>query len=278
MARSRTRTISKYFILCAIVCAAIFHSASARASPLQISVFDYPPYIHKKTPNKGLGADLIREAFRTENIQVEFVFHPAKRGATYVARGKLFATIGTLHRLPEEIRRQITSVPLFYARVSAFYRTDRLSPPSFKKLSDLDQYKIGVINGGIDNVLLKRRQSLKLTEVDSLNQIFQLVHNGRLDLGISFGLSGWIYLKLHYNQELDQWGIAQDVLASISAHLIISKKYENSQQYQRQFERGLKTIRTNGTYKHLFERYYGEGQVPLHVMDEQQKEYMIPNE
>lgn len=251
----------------------------AQAEKLILSAFNYPPYMDESMPTKGVFCELVSAAFEAAGYNVVYQFHPLSRSTKYVVEGKLLGQLGTEWNFPEAEREvSITSIPLFYYRVVGFYLRDRFEEIRFDSLSDLTNYRLGVIRGSSDAAIIKSSPSLKLNieEVNRMDQLLKKVDAGRTDIAFMVELSGLYRIAALYPSERNSWKMSQDAIQGIQAHVVFSNEYPNTKIYQHAFAKGLQSIKENGTYTRIFEKYYGENQVPANVADIHRDIYTIP--
>jgi polar amino acid transport system substrate-binding protein len=249
--------------------------------PVNLTAFDYPPYMDAASPAKGLFCELVYEAYRSVGYEATFRFYPLKRSTQYVIHGQALAQLGTEWNFPEPARKTaVQSVPLFYYRVVGFHLKDRFQNISFSSLKDLQGYRLGVIRGSSDAAILKKHPDLNLMvdEVGLMSQLFKKLYLGRNDIVFTVELSGLKLIAAQYPKELDRWVMTEDAIQGILAQVVFSKAYPNSEIYLNAFKEGVARIRANGTYLRVFEKYYGVGRVPGVTGDLMREIYVIPKE
>lgn len=69
--------------------------------------------------------------------------------------------------------------------------------------------------------------------------------------------------------------MTEDAVQGLTGQIVFSKLYPAYETYVAAFRKGLSTIRENGTYHTLFERYYGKGNVPSVVYELDRKEWHL---
>ena len=262
-------------IIAMLLCAVPF---TASAEKMTVTAFDYPPYMDESQPGKGLFCELAYEAYKSVGYDVSFKFYPLKRSTNSVIEGRELAQLGTEWNFPEETRKDIQALPMFYYRVAGFYLKDRFKEIKFKTLKDLRGYKLGVIRGSSDSAILKKDKELHVEEVGTMEQIFKKLYAGRNDIVFTVELSGLTYIDRNYPGETDRWGMTEDAVQGLIGQIVFSKKYPDYEKYMTKFEEGLNLIRKNGDYDRVFEKYYGKGKVPAVVSDISKEIYVIPEE
>ncbi len=268
----------KNVILCIMltVFSCVFSFTVSAEEKIAVTAFAYPPYMDDSLPEKGLFCELVREAYKGAGCEASFRFYPLKRSTAYVAEGKELAQLGTELNFPEESRKDIHAVPLFFYRKMGFYLKDRFKEIKFKTLMDLKGYKIGVIMGSSDSAILMKSKDLQVEQVGTMEQMFKKLYAGRSDIVFAPELSALSFIRMNYPNEIDRCAVTNDVLQDLLGQVIFSKKYPDYGKYMDKFREGLNLIRENGIYLSVFEKYYGKGRVPADVGDLNRPVYVIP--
>ena len=253
-------------------------TAVSAAEKVTLTAFNYPPYMDESLPEKGLFCELVYEAYKAAGYEASFTFYPLKRSTAYVAEGRELAQLGTELNFPEESRKDIHAVPLFFYRKMGFYLKDRFKEIKFKSLRDLKGYRLGVIMGSSDSAILMNDKELQVEQVGTMEQMFKKLYAGRSDIVFAPELSALSFIKMNYPNEADRCAVTEDVLQDLLGQVIFSKKYPEYGKYMDKFREGLNLIRENSTYLSVFEKYYGKGRVPAEVGDINRKVYVIPKE
>lgn len=271
------RCILKLVFLCLLT----LSSASSFADQIALTAFNYPPYMDKSVPSKGLYCELVEEAYKASGHKVSFQFLPLARSTLYVQRGEALGQLGTEWNFPAQARENdLISVPLFYYRVVGFYLKSqhRYQKIEFSSLSDLRGYKIDVIRGSSDAQILNTAKDLMIEEITTGEQVLRRLHSYRSDIGFMVELTGLSLIERLYPDEKEQWNMTEDAVQGILAQVVFSKHYPDSGKYAEALRRGVEIIRANGVYHQVLEKYYGKGNVPEVVSDISRSLYIIPTE
>lgn len=125
-----------------------------------------------------------------------------------------------------------------------------------KNLNELRKYRISVILGSSDEQVLKSNENLIVESVSNMEQLFKQVYLGRSDIAFAVELSGINTLKNYYPKEIKKWGITEDYIQKINAHVVFSKKYPSCVEYAEKLKLGLMLIKENGIFSKIFKKYY----------------------
>ncbi len=256
---------------------ALLPSKAIAEETIEITAFDYPPYMDEAARPQGLFIELVAAAFNAADVQVNFSFLPLKRSTSYVLSGKALGQMGTIWNFPPAKHEQLDTVAIFYYQVVGFYLKDRLSDVSFSSLEDLRPYEIGTIRGSSDAAIFALDPKLKVNIMPTMANMFQaLVQSKRYDLLFTVELSGLSYIQRHYPNDIDEWQMTHDAVQGLLAQVVFSKKYPDYQKYMHLLQQGLSAIIANGRYMEIFQRYYGDKPVPNTALALDRPIYNIP--
>jgi polar amino acid transport system substrate-binding protein len=246
-----------------------------------LSAHNYWPWLDDAHPQKGLFGELASEAYKAVGYEAVFRFYPLARSTAYVLTVKELEKLGSQRHFLDKsgnVSPDIQAIPVFWLKMVGFYLKDHFRDIRFTTLKDLRGYRIGVIRGGMDTAILQRDEELTLEEVNTLEQLFKKLYAGRNDIVFVADLSGQTTISKLFPDDRDRFVMTEDILAGTTADCVFSKKYPNYETYVEKFEEGLNLIKENGTYFKIFEKYYGEGNVPADISDIEKEDYMIPKE
>ena len=279
MKSAEKKFYSLKIVVLSIILAVFSYAVSLTVSAeekVAVTAFNYPPYMDESLPEKGLFCELVYEAYKSVGYETSFIFYPLKRSTVYVAEGRELAQLGTEWNFPEESRKDIHPVPLFFYRKMGFYLKDRFKKMKFKTLNDLKGYRLGAILGSSDSAILMKNKELQVEQVPTMEQMFKKLYAGRSDIVFAPELSALSFIKANYPNEVDRCAVTDDVLQDLLGQVIFSKKYPDYKKYLSKFQEGLNLIRDNGNYLKVLEKYYGKNNVPQEVGDITREVYIIP--
>ena len=231
--------------------------AAAREA-ITVLAFEYPP-IYQDAPDKGLGCEIVAEAFRAVDIDVQFDFYPVIRMVNSVSSGKALCGIGgmVLFSDPGVRDNVVFSDTIQYVLQGfLFYVRKYPSGISFTNLSDMRGYSIGVLNGS--GIMKYPEADGKLTLVSNVTHdgsAMQL-HENRIDVWGIVDLTGIMYMKKLYPNEYKQYRISKE-FNRCDISLVFSKALDSHGVYNAKFRSDLWIINKNGTYMKIMEKYYG---------------------
>jgi len=219
--------------------------------------FDYPP-IYQNDVDKGLSCDLVIEAFKAVNIDVDLQFFPVKRMIENISEGKTVCCLGgrVLFAAPEVAKNVTVSEPIQYVYQTFLYSKKKYPAGiNFSNLDDMKNYSIGVLDGsGIMNFLKNKGLNL-ITNVTHDGTAKQL-QSGRVDMWAIVDLTGMMFMKKLFPGEYTDYKYTKAFnLGDVS--VVFSKKMDPDSTYNDKFKEGLNIIKKNGTYLKIMAKYYG---------------------
>jgi len=224
-----------------LLCSSLSTVAVGKPGDEVITVgFDHwPPYSFKGAPEQGILLPLIQKALSNSDYQTMPRFFPGKRLLYYLMQNKGVEIACNLWRTPEREELFLFSLPIlknhlsFYAVAGHSYR--------FIELSDLQNYRIGVIKGyayEYDDIFKKAQlQSPKVTQTNSAEELFKMLTAGRIDLALSDQrVAHWASQHISSVTTFETVG---DVFLSKDLHCAVSKKHPKAQQLIEAINSGL---------------------------------------
>ncbi len=240
-----------------IVLGSILLAGLVHAAPLKlVSGPDFAPYVDPESSDGGLIMALAREAFAVSGTSVALELRPWAC-AIKSAKDSAFDAVLPLTKNPERERDFIVSAPLISMRHRFFVRA------GFKRLDVDDPSSLA---GTSYCVPLGRAINLRLVELVDKGVVKKespagtgncilMLKAKRVDFFVADEREGFSQLAehgLHYGSII---AVDGPPITEISLHLMASKNATTSKQLVESFNTGLDTIRKNGTYARILQRY-----------------------
>ena len=257
--------MKKFFTLVLVVWGlAMYANLWAAEKQLEVITFHYPPVMGESSLSKeGILVDLVRAAFASQEVPITVTYLPVKRAISQISSDKSLAYIGVKNTFDDEVKPHIQEYPFFVSRFLLFYRKDRFPNGfSYKKLSDLKKYRIGVLAGGITDVVGKAN-NLDIDPAYALDLVFKKLDGKRDDLGVASEFS--IELMLHdlFRERAEDYGINREVpFHSINSVLLLNDRHPDFAYFEQKLKAGMKEISKNGQWQQILEKFYGAGKIP----------------
>ncbi|RKZ80097.1 MAG: hypothetical protein DRR19_24085 [Candidatus Parabeggiatoa sp. nov. 1] len=230
----------------------LFYSAPCFAAKrFTFVTVDFPPYYGEELPEYGWVSEIARKALEIKGYEVEIRFIPWVKALEGTQEGSYDALLGA-YRTPERSQLYYFSLPVGQVRIGFFKRkTDEIS---FKELTELMDYKIGVVEGYATSPHFDSANYLNKHFVSNLDEGLKLLRNGELDLMADSQAVGEYRLKL---LEKEENGISSEIefikpeLAKNKIYVAISKNATNAARKLMDFNRGLIKIYRKGIVRKI---------------------------
>ncbi len=225
-------------------------STLAMSETIKISSGEWPPYISQSLKHHGFVSHIVTEAFSSQNIQVEYVFHPWKRSLEEARTGTVAGSIvwsRTSNREKEFLFTDtvITGQAVFFYRVGSKF--DWQTPEDLKKFR---------IAGTLGYSYAFETHGVEISESVSDDKInFMKLRYGRVDAFPSdkdAGISVLNQLFGNTYKELITWHPTP--YDSTQYSMIIGKNRKDSQHLLDSFNQGLETIKRIGLYDQIVQQ------------------------
>jgi polar amino acid transport system substrate-binding protein len=230
----------------------VFCTASLAAErTLNIVATEFPPYYGKDLENNGFFTEIVREAFKRSGYDVEIKFLPWKRAMQGTVSGR-YDGLYSVWRRPEREEWSVFSDDL-PANELGFYKrkSDKIS---FDSLDDLKSYTIGLVRGyavppGFDEAGLKTF----LGDNDEMN--LRKLYRGRVDLVLIDRIMAQYIIDKKLPEAASELEWLDPAIHVDTQHLVISKKTPDHDAILADFNKGLATMKADGTMKEIMARH-----------------------
>jgi len=232
----------------------LFYSANSFAiqKRFTLATVDFPPYYASGLPESGWVSEVVKAALETQGYNVEVRFMPWAKAVKYTKQGYYDALLGAFYT-EERAEAYYFSAPISQARTGFFKRVD--NDVSFKELTDLKGYKIGVVKGYATSKTFDAADYLNKVVVTSDEVGLKMLNNKSLDLFT--GTQASINYLMEQILEEKEPGISETiefikpVLAMNKMYVAISKKAVDADLKLIDFNQGLRTIYLDGTFRKI---------------------------
>ena len=212
----------------------------------------WAPHYGKDLERGGYTVEIIREAFKRVGYELETVWLPWKRAQVEAARGD-HDGLGASYHNEERAKKFAYTDPIGATEVVFFMRAG--DDIKYSKLEDLKPYKIGTGFGyGYPDKFVKADYLKKVKAYELKTNIKRLLHK-RIDLIIGSRKAILFYLKKEYPDMINSVEVLGNPLETMPLYVLFSRKRPNYEQKVKDFNRGLKMIKEDGTYHKIMKRY-----------------------
>lgn len=241
----------------------LFSQALFAAQTVRIATGYWPPYLNEDLPENGFVAQIIRESFANEGVEVEFSFFPWSRALAMVKTDRYQAS--AIWSCTESRSREfLYSAPILPYQYVFYYRADE--DFDWKSFADLKGKNIGLtqdysygetLSAVIDSGLV----DADVTTSDLAN--FKKLLLGRIDLFPMDPVVGEAMIRNQLAPHALRLAFHPRPLREALYHLLFDKEGAAGYDLMETFNRGFKTLRESGRYKAIIEQVLAENSSPV---------------
>lgn len=231
----------------------LFFSLPVLAAPKDITITanEWPPYTSAHIEEGGLVIELVTAAFAEEDIRVRYKIMPWARAINSVeaAESDVIAAWYSDDRDKKFRFSQsfLTNKMVFVKRMGEdiYWQT----------LNDLKEYTFVLLRGAVNQADFDNATEFNKTYVTEEDTAVDLVIKGRADLTVRDQGTVEYLIKSKPDRFADKVDFVEKALSNSPLHLIASKQHRDGALIIEIFNRGLATIKQNGTYQKLLNKY-----------------------
>ena len=223
---------------------------SEASETVRLVACNFPPYEfeHPVGELRGFDVEVVEEAFRREGITAVFEFYPWARALEMAKDGEVTALVSCVDT---QKRREILimSEPISFSTRVFLVRKDYKGPP-LTSFDDLRGLMVGAVKGYISSASLTKHgikhdisindtaalKKLANGHIDVFNTQLEMIQYLSPNLGMKDSFKWFVHLKRNY-------------------HLAFSKKWPDVEKLVSRFNKGLKSIKEDGTYDRIHNKY-----------------------
>lgn len=245
--------MSQYISMIAFVIMIMFTPIAYTADRIiQLASTDWAPYTGKNLANEGILSDIVSTAFAQVGYQVNFIYRPWIRALEETKKGKWHGVMDVYYK-PEHLETMVYSDPIWTVQLSFFALKESMI--TYKKLSDLNPYKVGLVRG-VEFERALKVAGLQIEHVTNVEQNIKKVLAKRIHLGISAKENVRYKLKTYHSlaaQKRIQF--LSPAFKQEKVYVNFSKLKENYQQLTDDFNTGLHIIKEKGIYQNIIKSH-----------------------
>jgi polar amino acid transport system substrate-binding protein len=230
----------------------IFSGYLSHAENIKIIAEDdwYPYSGVIQTGFSGIAVDIVKEAFKSEGIDVEFDIMSYDRGMLLVKNGEAIGCFDAPRTGEIEKIYLWHDEPMFSGDSYFYARSDYAG--SISNIDDLDGKKVGLTQGyGYgDAIDLNNKIDKEYSKTDEI--ILRKLIAGRVDLIILYDrVADHLIKSNNVHGKIKQVGLSE----STGLYVAFSKSMPDGEKYRDIFSSGLKKIKENGVYDEIFNKW-----------------------
>jgi polar amino acid transport system substrate-binding protein len=233
-------------------------TAPVPAGEVILTTGEWPPYVSEAMDGYGPLTAIVAAAFQEMGIVPRYDFYPWKRAEDEVRAGRAFAAFPYTQTDARKGEFDFSDV-LYTVKAKFFYmKSAHPNGIPFDKLEDLRGYRIGGLLGSWYDKQFAEA-GLQVEYAADMEQTFQKLYLGRIDLAIEAEATCWAVIKKLYPDEVDKFGTLEKPLVDPAnpneLRLMVSRDYPKAAALMQQFNAALQTIKDNGTYQQILDQY-----------------------
>ncbi len=229
-----------------------FIQGYASENEIFLTSAEYPPYYGEQLENKGFITVIIREAFKRAGYEVKVEFYPWARAEMIAKKGDSDGMFPPWHTKERE-QWFVYSNTIPIPNVIGFYK-QKDKKIIFKTYEDLKSYRIGFVLGYAypkDFLEAKLRKSKSYTDEILIERLVQ----GKIDLALIDKLQAKYLFNTKFVDQSDKFEFMEPPIEVKDQYLVISRKTKNAQKKINDFNHGLKTLISDGTFKNILKKH-----------------------
>ena len=222
-------------------------------TPIRITNGEWEPYLSEYSYEYGLASHIVYEAFKLEEITIEWGFFPWIRSYEVAKKGYWDASAVWWPTKDTEKDFWI-SEPVVNTSFVFFYIKDRNF--QWESVDDLQGLRIGFTRGynygkAFMDALKSKKLVVDITAQDELN--FKKLLFGRIDIFPNDPIVGYAQIRNTFTpKEVARFTYHPKTFEKNTLNLIISKKCKNGKFYLEKFNSGLKKLKENGKLDQMY--------------------------
>ena len=209
---------------------------------------EWAPYLSEHLPQHGAASHVVKEAFAAVGIETQYGFYPWKRSYKLAKEGKWDGTLVWVYT-PERAKDFLyTDVVITEVEYLFHLKEKRLA---WERIEDLKGLSIGATLHTVYPPLerAEARGLLYIERAGNYDNLYRRLLNHRIDAIPQVSQVGKYYLRTTLSPEdREKITYSGTVLQERRYHVILSKVPERNSALIPLFNKGLATIRANGTY------------------------------
>jgi polar amino acid transport system substrate-binding protein len=222
------------------------------AREISIATLEWPPNISSTLPGYGLNSALVKAAFEAAGHTVNIQFMPWTRALKDGLDGRSDVVMGAYYN-KDRANKYIYSDLIYHVDVGLIARPG-LAKKSYESLQEMVPYKIGITrsytNSEEFDAARYLRKYIAATPVLNVRKLYRK----RIDMAVmSFDTFRYEAEKEGFCP--DRVTFVQPPLERHGLYIMGSKNIQDGQEIINDFNKGLKTIRANGTFDKILKTY-----------------------
>jgi polar amino acid transport system substrate-binding protein len=219
---------------------------------LQSASDPWPPFIDPQNPKEGLSLEIARAAYKTQGYKVDHSYKPWARAIALLKRGETDIIVNTW--MTEERKSYLMYSDTYTANEVKFIKL-ATDPFEYNGLESLKGKRIGTVRGYGYGDAFTNSKSFKRDEVANLHINIKKLIAGRIDLTLEDEIVARVLIAQKDIHLLEQISFTKNSLSKKNMYVTSGLANPHHKEYIEAFNRGLKVIKSNGTYDRIMQQY-----------------------
>lgn len=233
-------------------------SSFAFSKTLTMATGEWSPWVSKSLKHYGAASYIAKEAFKTQNIDLEFNFYPWKRAYLTAKVTKDDVSGFWLKNKKREKDFYFSDEIFTIKNVFIFKKGKNIK---FDSIDDLKNYKVAITRGysysqKIDDMIKNSQLDIHTVNSD-LAGLRQTLKKDIFDVFIcSLSVASELLKDNFTQEEIDKLQISRKSVFEKGVYLMVSKEHKDNQKILNSFNKGLKELRSKGIITKMIEDSY----------------------
>ena len=221
---------------------------------MTVATGEWAPYVSVQKGGTGMSFDIVSAAMKRAGLIAEYEFYPWKRAMLTLENGKAMASFPWVKR-PEREEFALYSDPLHSRTVRLFY-SKKFYPEGLiaSNIEELKKYRIGVARG-YAQLEQYRKMGLNIVEVPDNEMGMQKLVRGHIDFMSESHVVGNVLIRTLFPGKDALFSSIPAPVGAERLYLLFTKKNIESEKFLRKFNRGLQSIKDDGTFEMIVKKY-----------------------
>lgn len=242
------------FLLTLLALSLLFPCHSS-AADYKMATTNWPPFYADNLKNGGPLTEIVTEAFKRMGHSTVTEFLPWTRARRKVLIGEADIILGAYHS-DQRAEKHHFSAPIMMVDV-ALIAHKKLGIHSFKNLTELTPYSIGVSKGWVNSPEFDRANYLsKDVASNQVLNIRKLARN-RVDIiSISSEVFKYELAQNNLSGTLSQYVFLEPLLSKSGLRLMMRKSHINHEKVISEFNSTLEFMKKDGSYQRILKKHH----------------------
>ncbi len=242
--------IKKFIVVAATL--SLLLSPGLRAQSLDLVCSEWEPYVGKNLDNMGPLAELVTQAFEKSGFQGTVTTHAWADAMAGVKDGRHDAAVCAWFS-KERNKEYRFSTPIILNRLSFLKR--RSDVISWDRVEDLKSYSFAKLKGGVISKKFDNAGYLQVEEMEQQIDAIRLLIDGRVDMVPGDEGEAKALIQRYAPEAAETLDFVDRSVSTNSVHVIVSRERADGKALISAFNKGLETMRADGSYEALLAKY-----------------------